>query len=112
MKRTAGTTWDLHFILPNLNPKEPYEADPFCICSGRDLAQRRLQRSVPNTTARKLLDSYRTVFGDQYVPGVLLARADAPTSLYRGDAVRDFRNICAFATIERCISALIVDDQT
>jgi hypothetical protein len=109
MTRGASKTvlWNLDLIFPNLNPTKPYEVGPFCICAGNDTRLSSLAPGPSNETALQLLRRYETIFGKPYMPGVLLSKHGAAKRYIRADAVRDFRNACALATIESAVALTI-----
>jgi len=105
---TSGGLWNLDFIFPNLIPTKPLEIGPFCICAGTDSRLGSLAPGALNATATQLLKKFAKVFGDAYIPGVLLTRDGAPRRYMRGEAVRDFRNSYALATIESAVALAMI----
>jgi hypothetical protein len=93
--------WDLLFSLPNLSPPipSPFESDGFVICSGRDPRLKKLAASAGNTTARRMLNSFRTHRGARYKPGCFLIRTNVAKALRDAEVIRAFRNICSISTI-------------
>jgi hypothetical protein len=98
---TPKRNWDLLLVLPNLSlgQRESMRSTAFEICS---LANWRIKNSLrlkaSNAVAKRIARKYRSVWGRQYKPAVLIARASA-TNQYSGQHLRDFRNVCAIAAV-------------
>ena len=94
-------TWDLFFFLLNLNvPKPtPFDAGVLRICAGDDPIMPALGVNPGNNTARNMLASFRDQKGQSYLPACLIVSSQAPPQARTASALRDFRNICAIATI-------------
>jgi hypothetical protein len=92
--------WDLVFALPNLCPPQPspFEKDGYVICAGDDPRLAELADTPANTTARAMLQEFRTHRGEAYAPGCFLIRSDIPVTARNAEGIRAFRNLCAIAT--------------
>ena len=92
--------WELVALLPNLAlPNDrPFDGGELRICSAGDPAVQALAESPANATGLALLERFVTVRQTKLRPCVLLARSRAPQLLYH-DVLRDFRNLCAIATV-------------
>ena len=95
--------WNLFIVFPNLVPPVPssFETSEFYLCASTDPRLKRLEPGENAKTARLLVRRFYSTFGERYKPGCLLVRTDASERLKNSEAIRDFRNVCAIATITR-----------
>ncbi len=89
--------WDLIYVLPNIEMKEPFESEFMAIVPFDDKRLKKIRSD--SQPKKKLLIGFRTVTGEKVKPSALIWRKDAPKSVKRGEAVVAFRNSLAISSL-------------
>ena len=85
------------FAMPNIKIQEPGEIDGICIVSVFDERIKALADRYPKFKA--FLSQFRTEFGQQINPSLIMVRDDAPLTYRRVDALASFRDALSISVI-------------
>ena len=85
------------FALPNVHIREPIEVDGFALVPWND--ERLATMARANRNLNSLLAAFRTEFGDQIEPPVIIWRSDMPDTYRSVTAISGFRDAIALSVV-------------
>ena len=91
--------WTAVSVLPNIELNEPIDGELAALVPRDDARVRALSGAHPNL--RMFLGRFKDAFGARLRPAVLLARANAPSTVFTVDAIASFRDAISIAVVTR-----------